>query len=70
MSYVESTEQYMLKIKIETNSDAEDRPIAVRGEGAGGWVKKGEGLIKKTLIDTDNGVVITRGNGIEGGRRR
>ena len=44
MSYVESTEQNMLTNKIETNSDAEDRVIAVRGEGAGSWVKKGEGI--------------------------
>lgn len=42
--YVESTEHSMLTNKIETNSDAEDMLIAVRGEGAGGWVKKGAGI--------------------------
>ena len=50
--------------KIETDLQVEYALTAVRGEESWGhWVKKMHGLSKKTLTDTDNGVVITRGKG-------
>ena len=50
--------------------DTENRLTAVRREGLEGLCEKGKDIKKKkTLIDTDNSLVITRGKGGGGGRR-
>ena len=50
--------------------DTENRLTAAREEWVEGWVRKGEGMKqrkKESLLDTDNRMVITRGQG-NGGR--
>ena len=53
--------------------DTENRLTAVRGEGAGGWVRKVKGLHKEKerLMDADNSTVISGGKGVlRGGEGR
>ena len=47
----------------KVNVDTENRLRAVGGGRPGGWVEKVKGLSKRKIIDTDNSMVITRGEG-------
>ena len=65
---MESSEQNKQIINILT--DLENRLTAVRGKGLGRLSEKGEGIQQKeNLIDTDSSMVITKGKG-GGGRKK